>query len=245
VEFDRRAYIKLAITLEKTLRHSEIDQLAKLYELEDFIEGINKTDKSTSLIEIVESRVNSQTHNLELKDFIEDYFSYLTNYNLNNNQHVKELTNLLESYGYSVKDGKIFEIHPSPVSVVKELSKIETELEVLGLNIALNHFQQAIDNYSKSNFESCNSQIRSFLEDFFIEITKIKTGKDFSDPNTALQHLKNKKIIEVDIWNISRSLYSLCCTNGSHRGISNKGEALFRLHFSTSLTQLFCETLNT
>ncbi|MDZ7659481.1 hypothetical protein [Fodinibius sp.] len=89
--FDRRAYIKLARTIENTLRHSEIDQLAKLYELEDYIEGVNKTDKSTSLVAIVESRVDSISHDFNLKNFIEDYFSYLSEYQISNNQYVEEL----------------------------------------------------------------------------------------------------------------------------------------------------------
>ena len=243
--FDRRAYIKFARTIENTLRHSEIDQLAKLYELENNIEGGNKTDKSTSLVQIVESRVDSVSHDLDLKNFIEDYFSYLSEYKISNNQYVEELINLLESYGYSVKDGKILEINPEPISVVEELSEIENNLDNLGFSIALNHFQQAIDNYSNSNYESCNSQIRSFLEDFFIQFTKVKTDDDFTDPNSALQHLKNNEIIDPNEWNLARSLYSMCCTNGSHRGLSNKEEALFRLHFSTSLTQLFIKILNT
>ncbi|HEX6983666.1 MAG TPA: hypothetical protein VF181_12975 [Balneolaceae bacterium] len=244
MEFDRRAYIKLARTIEETLRHSEIDQLAKLYELEDFIEGVNKTDRSTSLVGEVESRVNSSSHNLNLKSFVEDYFTYLSEHQFSNVESLKKFINLLESYGYCVKDKKLLEINPGPISVVEEISEIEAKLAGLGLNVALTHFQQAIDNYSIPNFESCNSQIRSFLEDFFIEITKIKTEQEFSNPNSALQHLKNENLISGDEWNLARSLYSISCSNGSHRGLSNKEESLFRLHFSTSFAQFLIKILD-
>jgi hypothetical protein len=104
-----------------------------------------------------------------------------------------------------------------------------------GLTTASKHYRQAADNFIDGNWEACNGQLRSFLEDFLIVTCERLAGQPFNDPSASLQHLKDTGRLEPDEWNMFRSFWSGVQSNGPHRGLSDEEEALFRLHIATAV----------
>jgi hypothetical protein len=110
-------------------------------------------------------------------------------------------------------------------------------LQELGLNVALIHYQQAIENFVKGNAEAANSQVRPFLENLFLSLCQVHTVREFTDASAALQHLRNKRWLDDGEWNHLRHFWADIQDNGPHQGLSNSEEALFRTQVATAVAR--------
>lgn len=105
------------------------------------------------------------------------------------------------------------------------------------LNVAAEHYRQAHESFTASNWEAANGQIRSFMEDLLIELGKRETSKTRPDPSAALQDLRDQGFIDHPEWQMFRGFWQGIQDNGPHHGLSYEQEALFRLHSATSITR--------
>ncbi len=149
----------------------------------------------------------------------------------------KELVDALPADGLVFQEGQLVPTTPRPAEIAPEISALQIELESLGLTTAGTHYQQAVDNYQSGNWEASNGQLRSFLEDLYIELCRRKTSNVFADGQAAIQALQNAGLLEPGEFNLARGLFEMSNGRGAHRGLSDPQEALFRLHFSTALAR--------
>ncbi|NOX36714.1 MAG: hypothetical protein GXO78_04175 [Calditrichaeota bacterium] len=122
---------------------------------------------------------------------------------------------------------------PAPATLGPEITILETKLDQLGFDVARRHYNQSYTSFVDGRWEACNGQLRSFMEDFLIQLAKSQSGQIRSDPNAALDDLRGNLLNNKE-WNLGRSIWAILHTSGAHAGISDYDEALFRLHIATS-----------
>ena len=117
------------------------------------------------------------------------------------------------------------------------MSQLERDLQELGLNVASEHYRQAHESFVAGNWEAANGQIRSFAEDLFIELGTRQTSIPRSNPDAALQDLRNSGFFDDPEWQTARGFWQSIQNNGPHRGLSDEQEALYRLHVATAIAR--------
>jgi hypothetical protein len=123
---------------------------------------------------------------------------------------------------------------PGAAPLAPELTALEQELNQLGLNVAATHYRQAVDNCADGNFEACNGQLRSFLEDLIKGAAQRRGQQQEAGPDAALQHLRNAGVLDSEEWAIFRALWHGTQDNGPHAGLTDAEEARFRMHSATA-----------
>jgi hypothetical protein len=103
------------------------------------------------------------------------------------------------------------------------------------LNVAATHYRQAVDNFTDGNFEACNGQLRSFLEDLIKGAARLRGLPQAAGPQAALDHLRNvANVLDAEEWAVMRALWGAAQDNGPHAGLKDAEEARFRLHTATA-----------
>ncbi len=131
------------------------------------------------------------------------------------------------------EDGHLRPTTPGAAALAPQISAFEAELANRGFNVAAQHYHQAVDNFTDGNFEACNGQLRSYMEDFFVRLCRALTGHQTGNPNAALQTLRGNHLDDEE-WNIFRYFWGGIQDNGPHAGLTNAEEAFFRLHTATA-----------
>jgi hypothetical protein len=126
----------------------------------------------------------------------------------------------------------------APAPTAPEITALEAALDDCGYQVAKSHYGQAVRSYVAGDLEAANGQLRSFLEDLFVELARGHGGYSGDEPVAALQALRNQRQLLDGEFNLLRGLWELSQSRGPHRGLSTAGEALFRLQTTTS-TALF------
>lgn len=151
--------------------------------------------------------------------------------------HVEPLVKGLNSDGWIWNGEALVPATPAPADLAPEIEGLERELSTLVWDVAASHYSQAVANFREGRFEASNGQLRSFLENLLIEICARVEGRAFTDPTAAVQHLKARGSLEGGEYNMARGLLDMSNRRGAHHGLTDRGEALFRLHFSTAFAR--------
>ncbi len=141
------------------------------------------------------------------------------------------------------RDGKLVPTTPEPVALAQELSQLERDLQELSLSVAAAHYRQAYESFVAGNWEAANGQVRSFVEDFFIEVGRRETSNVRSDPSASLQDLRSQGFLDDAEWQTFKGFWQGIQDRGPHRGLSHEQEALFRLHVATSIARYMIHKL--
>lgn len=223
--------------------HGSLQKLFFEYEIESsdprsHRENATKDERITALLRALEKKCESAgTDNLILelteKFLRKDSVGWRT-------EHAALVT-ALKLDGFDFVGEKLVATTPGVVALAPQISGLESELEDKGFEVAVTHYRQAVDNFTKGNWEAANSQTRSFLEDLFIVLCEQRCGKKFSDPNGALDHLRNKGHIDEGEWSMFRAFWKGIQDKGSHHGLSAEHEALYRLHVATATARYLLE----
>lgn len=139
--------------------------------------------------------------------------------------------------GFEWCNGKLVPTTPDPAALAPQISQFERDLQDMGIGIAAEHYRQAHESFVASNWEAANGQIRSFMEDFLIELGKRETSKVRSDASAALQDLRSKNFLDDPEFQMFKGFWQGIQDRGPHRGLSHEQEALFRLHVATSIAR--------
>lgn len=110
-------------------------------------------------------------------------------------------------------------------------------LEESGLKVEANHFDQAYRAFGQGDWESSNAQLRATFEGVLIRVTAMRFGWDGDSGGQALDVLNGKKLFEKGEHDFLKGIWAMSHGNGSHPGLSNEAEALFRLNVIVAATQ--------
>ena len=243
MRFSRRTLTALTKSISETHTHTDIDMLAFELGWENAAVGSSKLARCFSMVKEMRRASEEAGNDGPIAELIEITLQSASEYQLKNLESLSGLLASLEVDGFEFNGAKLIPGTPTPASTSSEVSALEGALQDFGMNVAAEHYKQACDNLVDGNFESANSQIRSFLEDLFISICDKICGKSFGEASAALQHLRDKGVIEPSEWNTFRGFWDTCQTNGSHHGLTNSEEALYRLHMATAISRYLIHIL--
>lgn len=102
--------------------------------------------------------------------------------------------------------------------------EIASRLKRQGLDEALNHLTQAKSAFERSEWESANSQIRSFLESLFnsVAVIRLKTSKK---GGTARKELEDSGLLRQREARLVQDFIVVAGGSGARAGVSNADEA--------------------
>jgi hypothetical protein len=152
---------------------------------------------------------------------------------------------LVDGYSLSHDSGKwsIDPVGAEEIPLAPQVSDLEKALVGHGLTIAANHYRQAFSAFKRQDWEACNSSTRATVESFFVEVAKSQAAFSPS-PNQggggpALAKLNEEGKFEPGEHDYVKGFWKMSHTNGSHPGLSNEQEALFRFSAATSALTFF------
>jgi len=146
-----------------------------------------------------------------------------------------------DGWEYDKDSARLTAIVPQ-VSAPEELNGLEAELEERGWDTAALHFRRAADGFGAGDWESANSQLRSFLEDFLPLLAEVVRGKRPSNAGAAIQSLDSGFLLDGER-EFLKALWALCNERGSHPGASSQAEATLRLMAVTAEARFLLKRL--
>lgn len=231
-----------ALTIElisQSYSHTDLGMLFLKLDLNQFDPDGNKANRVRGVVENFKASKGGEGVDALLLELIQDYatdksldwLQKTSTWSTIWNRLIPELNNA----GWSFQSGKFIPTTPDVAPLAPEVDALTADLQDLGLEIAERHYAQAVDNFRQKNHEASNSQLRSFLENLYIELCVRKTAKRFTDPTAAVRSLQTSKALDNGELNIARGMFEASNERGSHHGLSTEQEATFRFHFSTAL----------
>ena len=87
------------------------------------------------------------------------------------------LSNALKKDGYEFTDVSVRKMLPDEVPVSQTENRLVAILEKYGFSTAVSHYNQVICSHGRGDWAASNSQLRTFVEDFFDRVhLKIQAG---------------------------------------------------------------------
>ncbi len=121
-----------------------------------------------------------------------------------------------DGWEFDARSSRLTPIVPE-VAMSEELNGLEVELEQRGWSTAGLHYRRAANGYGSGDWESANSQLRSFLEDFLSNVAERATGKRPKNPIASIQTLPDD-LVDNGERELLKGLWALCNERGSHPG---------------------------
>lgn len=245
-----RATLVEVFTLFSNETHSTLDTFFFKYGIDQYTE--NASNKEQKALAAVRYLINNPEAkgilggNLAFEMVEEILGMYIDNrffYNKFSDEFIKHpnLKRLLLIDGFQISDGQLVRMIESTVNYVENESLLLNLLEKYNFNTAKEHYTQAINNFTKGQWASCNSQIRTFVESLFNELAENLTGLKYTSSHQARTALStaNPKLFypEYNEWlsngtGYFETFWKRLHTHGSHPGLSEEYDSLFRLNIS-------------
>jgi hypothetical protein len=235
MRFSRKTLRSLADLLEVSNGHSGLSALFFEFQLDHADSLGSKAARAIRFVKALEEKCEAQTSDASVFELIERSLRDLPS-GARPNQRVS-LETALELDGFEFANDKLIATTPEPAALAPQISALESELKQRGFEIALKHYQQAVDNFTRGNPEAANSQLRPFVEDLFVMLCKGQCPQNSEDAGNCLQHMRATGKIDDAEWNTFRSFWHSVQDKGPHRGLSPDEEALYRLHVATAIAR--------
>lgn len=153
-----------------------------------------------------------------------------------------EVEGALRSDGYAIVDGQLHLIPASSTSLREQSGLLESELQDLGWDVALNHLNQAWASAARGHWEAANASLRASLQEVFDRIAE--SHPDYPERGLDPGGRRRKFLEEVGFFSNNQarlilSLFSILHGEGAHPGMANQAETMFREGMVTSVAYYF------
>ena len=261
MSFSRQTLVEACDTFLRLLTQAEMDTLVLRLELEDLeAAGSDRSKQSRAngicrhVLAVPEAEVGGRPL---ARLIVEE----AVNIALSRERFLKEgafggLFRSLERDGFTVERGELRPALPEDLDLPAADDEVHLLLARHGLDTALGHLDQAITAHAQGNWASANSQLRSFYESIFDEITLVldpENGVNVKAGETRRQHLADlvPPFIRRDLneWsddgkNLINGILKRLHPQGAHPGLSDEDDSTFRLHLVLVTTRLFLRRLD-
>jgi hypothetical protein len=144
--------------------------------------------------------------------------------------------------GYNLHGGEIV------IASIEELQKtkvsLENKLRRANFDVALQHYQQAWENYVLGNWEAANGQLRSFLEALFddlaVRLYPQAAGQEDSGGGRR-KLLQTRGFIESEKASLIKGFFDMAHTKGAHPGLSSEEDCRLRAAVCTQLAGYYLD----
>ncbi len=214
--FSRATLFDVIYLYSEMASHSKLDSFAFRYGIGEQLEvGTSKEVKATAIARYLLSNPNlpgviSDNLQFEIVEFIiNEATTNSFQYDSEDKEFIKfpQLRRLLLKDGFVIDDGKLTRTFETDISFSTNETLIEKLLNKHNLTVAKGHYNQAINAFNRGDWAACNSQLRSYVEELCLRLAEYIGGTTFVESHPARIH-----------------------PQGSHPGLSDEEDSIFRLH---------------
>ena len=148
--------------------------------------------------------------------------------------------------GLDLVGGRVVPFLSPSIAPQEEQGLLESRLSSNGFKVALNHFNQSVDNSVSGNWESANGDLRAFFECLCNDIAgKIHQGPQ-SPPTGGLarQYLTSAGFLDADESNLLQTLFRILHGQGAHPGTSSSDDCHRRRLMVVALSNYYLDKLS-
>ncbi len=250
VMFSRITIIKMVSALQLQT-HSDVDKFALEFGLEDVISGSYIKEKEAAIMKyLIKNPQEKAPNGTLLTQAIIDHL-VLTRCQVSDPAELfPELVNSLDHDGYKLDRNGLRAKLPSELPLVEEENELTNVLDRYGYSVAKGHYEQAVAAHTRGDWAASNSQLRSFVEEFFNRIADKVVPDSYSSSHQCQQALAKAGFFQSDLneWlddgrGFVQGFWKRLHPQGSHPGLSEKEDATFRLHLVIIVTHYFSKRL--
>ena len=134
---------------------------------------------------------------------------------------------------------------------MKEENELINVLDRYGYSVAKGHYEQAVAAHTRGDWAASNSQLRSFVEEFFNRVAEIMVSGSYSSGHQCQQALAKIGFFQSDLneWlddgkGFVQGFWKRLHPQGSHPGLSEKEDSTFRMHIVIVVLHYFAKRLD-
>ncbi len=217
--------------------HDEVERFAVEFGLEDSIEGAYVKQKGTSIVKYLISNPDAKGPNgskLAI-EVIEHIIKKCRGLEPLSERH-PELAHSLERDGFKLTNDGLKKILPSELPIAHQEDQMIAILEKLGFSTAKGHYDQAVAAHARGDWASANSQLRTFVEEFFDKAQNIVCPGNYQTSNERKIALAKAGFFIKDYneylnngTGFIEGFWKRLHPQGSHPGLSEQLDSTFRL----------------
>ena len=193
-----------------------------------------------------DSLFDSDAEANDTKDLIE-YFTKISLSSYGGEEQIEVLRKALRADGFDLDDeGRVVPFLSPEVDPRREQGLLESRLSDARFEIARNHFIQAVDNAGDGNWESANSQIRSFLEalcDVVAECLYEGSG-EAPKRGDARKLMQDRGFLSKNESCLLGAFFAVLHGEGSHPGKSSETDCHRRRLMAVALANYYLDRLD-
>ena len=158
----------------------------------------------------------------------------------------QDLQEALRADGLDIVGGRVVPFLSPSITPQKEQGLLESRLSDNGFNVALNHFNQSVDNAARGQWESANGDLRAFF-DRLCEDTAGRIHKGPQNPpvaGKARQYLTDQGFLSSDESELLRYLFRVLHGEGAHPGTSSSDDCHRRRLMVVALSNYYLDKLS-
>lgn len=233
--------------------NNEFDDFIIHFELPEDIGGVSIAKKKTSLVNfLIKNKDRRGPDNASLTVEIIEYIIQKRKSTYWRHSNLDDLNNALKKDGYELTDVSVRKVLPDEVPVAQTENRLVEILKKYGFSTAVGHYNQAIASHGRGDWAAANSQLRTFVEDFFDQVHfKIQAGSG-SSSHQRRGELEKAKFFRAEYneylnngYGFIEGFWKRLHPEGSHPGLSEEADSTFRLHLVLVVIHYYAERLDT
>ena len=249
--FSRTTIIKIVDALRLQF-HTDVDKFALEFGLEDVISGSSIKEKNVSIMRYLIKNLQAKAPNgTLLAQAIIEHLVLTRCQDCDPAELFPELVNSLDHDGYNLDRNGLRAKLPSELPLVKEENELINVLDRYGYSVAKGHYEQAVAAHTRGDWAASNSQLRSFVEEFFNRVAEIMVSGSYSSGHQCQQALAKIGFFQSDLneWlddgkGFVQGFWKRLHPQGSHPGLSEKEDSTFRMHIVIVVLHYFAKRLD-
>lgn len=244
--FSRATIMDVMYLLKDMNSHSQLNAYSFRYGLEDVAIGNNKEQRVLEIGKYLLNNPNASgliSNNLTyeiVEGVIRDATNIEYHYNAETNEFVNypQLRRLLLKDGFIIEEGNLIRKFDTDINFKENETLLNKLLNKYNFTVAKGHLEQANNAFNRGDWASCNSQLRSYVEEIFNEIAERITGKTYTNSHAARADLSNCNppifYSGLNEWlndgkGFFETFWRRLHPQGSHPGLSDEDDSVFRL----------------
>lgn len=225
--------------------HSTMDAFVLRYGLDDVAIGSSKEKRAMGISKFLIENPQMPgilSDNL-IFEVVEDIISkaIVNEYHYLNNEFINypQLRRLLLKDGFVIEKGMLIRNFETAIDFNTNDTLLDSLLTKHNFTVAKGHYEQASNAFNRGDWAACNSQLRTYVEELLNKIAEKVTGKTFTDSQQAKIALSQSKppifYKQLNEWKDNgtgyfETFWSRLHPEGSHPGLSNEDDSVFRLN---------------
>jgi hypothetical protein len=246
--FSRTTLVKLVEALNFRTR-AEVEKFALEFALENVIVGRYLPEKEASLMRylIMNPEAVAPDGNHLAQAIIEHLIEQIRNYD-EPEKRFPELVHSADRDGYIISKNGLKKKLPSELPIADEENELIGLLDRFGFSVAKGHYQQAVTAHTRGDWAAANSQLRSFVEEFFDRAADTIVPGSYASSHNSREALAKANFFKEDLneWSkdgkgFVQGFWKRLHPKGSHPGLSEKEDSTLRLHIVIVVMHYFAK----